>query len=310
MILQVILLIISIAMLYFGANFALEAAEKIGLSFGLSPLVIGLLIVGFGTSLPEFFVSHIAIMDGTPEIAFGNIIGSNVANLFLILAISGIMAPLYILRKEIRIQFILHLILTLIVFYLLMLPRLAPWGGGVLAVFFSFFIFDTFKQMLKQRQLSDEKNMSEAEKVHLKDYLFLLIGFILLYFGGDVLVGSGSKIAEFLGVSSYIISAIFIALGTSFPELITSIMACLKKKNTDIITGNIIGSNIFNIAFILGSISIYNIEITHDFKIEMIVLTVASIFLLALNLFKKNFGRISGIVFLSFYLFSIFNWTK
>ncbi|WP_081653375.1 sodium:calcium antiporter [Bacteriovorax sp. DB6_IX] len=151
MVLQVVLLALAIIMLYYGAEFALESAEKIGLALGLSPLVIGLLIVGFGTSLPEFFVSQLACLRGESPIALGNIVGSNIANLFLILGVSGVMVKLHVSRPEIKIQFILHLVLTGLLVFVLFQDRIYPWAAALFGSFFVFYLYDTFKQMLKQR---------------------------------------------------------------------------------------------------------------------------------------------------------------
>ena len=308
MVLQVILLALAIIMLYYGAEFALESAEKIGLALGLSPLVIGLLIVGFGTSLPEFFVSQLACLRCESPMAFGNVVRSNIANLFLILGISGTMVKLYVSREEIKIQLILHLILTSLLIFTLVQDRVYPWSAAMFGAFFAYYLYDTFKQMRKQRHTGHIEDAHEADKIHWKEYVFLVIGFALLYLGGELLVTSGSALAALAGVDSYVISAVFVAFGTSFPELVTAIMACKRGKNTDIITGNIIGSNIFNVAFVLGSLSFYDIPINKDFSIEISSLIFAAVFLLGLSIAKKNFGRISGIIFLICYALSVYNW--
>jgi len=310
MVLQVVLLALAIIMLYYGAEFALESAEKIGLALGLSPLVIGLLIVGFGTSLPEFFVSQLACLRGESPIALGNVVGSNIANLFLILGISGFMVKLHVSRAEIKIQFILHLILTGLLTFVLFQDRIYPWSAALFGAFFAFYLYDTFKQMLKQRHTGHMEDAHQADKIHPKEYVMLIIGFVLLYFGGELLVRSGSALATLAGVDSFVISAVFVAFGTSFPELVTAIMACKKGKNTDIITGNIIGSNIFNVAFVLGSLSFYDIPINKAFTTEVGLLIFASVFLLAIAYAKRNFGRISGIIFLACYAFAVFSWVK
>ncbi len=311
MILQIFLLTLAIVLLYYGAEFALESAEKIGLALGLSPLVIGLLIVGFGTSLPEFFVSQLACIRGDSEIALGNIVGSNIANLFLILGISGTMTSLYILRTEITIQFIFHIVLTGILIFFLKQESIDPWAALVFGGFFLVYLGDTVRVMIKKRgQIGHLDEAHKADEVHIKDYAILLLGFVLLYFGGELLVTSGSKVAIALGVSSYVVSAVFVAFGTSFPELVTAIMACRKGKNTDIITGNIIGSNIFNVAFVLGSLSFYDIKITSAFNTEIIALAFAALYLLFLVIIKKNFSRLSGVLFLSIYGYVIFHWVS
>lgn len=310
LLLQVAILILSIVALYFGAELALEGAEKIGIFFGLSPLVIGLILIGFGTSLPEFFVSQIACWNGEPGIALGNIIGSNIANLFLIMGISGVIAPLYILQDDIKRQLFIHLALTIlltgIVFYL----GVTPLTTLILFLFFSFFLWDIFNEMKKKRRLRqvDEDDAEEIEKLELFVFGKMIVGFVLLFFGGEYLVSSGSTLGKMWGVPAYVISAVFVAFGTSFPELVTALIAAVKGKNTDLITGNIIGSNIFNVAFVMGSIGFYEVKISQSFMIEMLALGFASLFLLFLVFFKKNFGRAGGLTFLSGYGYVVYYW--
>jgi cation:H+ antiporter len=313
MLLQVAILVLSIVALYFGAELALEGAEKIGIFFGLSPLVIGLLLIGFGTSLPEFFVSQIACLNGEPGMALGNIIGSNIANLFLIMGLSGVIAPLYILQEDIKRQVVIHIILTAILGGIVFYLGVRPITTVILFLFFSFFLWDIFNEMKKKRRLrqidkDDEDDTEDVEKLELFVFGKMVVGFVLLYFGGEYLVSSGSTLGKLWGVPAYVISAVFVAFGTSFPELVTALIACVKKKNTDLITGNIIGSNIFNVAFVMGSIGFYDINVKQNFMIEMIALGFASLFLLFLVLIKKNFGRFGGITFLSGYGYVVYYW--
>lgn len=308
MTLQVILLILSIVMLYYGAEFALESAEKIGLYLGMSPLVIGLLIVGFGTSLPEFFVSQLACFRGESPIALGNIIGSNIANLFLIMGSAAIFVPLHLARKEIKIQLYFHIVLTLILAVILYGSKLYWWGTGLLVSFFGVYLWNTFREMRKQRHLRTVSKEDLEHKMGPMLYLKLIIGFVLLYFGGDLLVSSGTKVGLMLGISTYVISAVFVAFGTSFPELVTAILACVKKKDTDLITGNIIGSNIFNVAFVLGSLGFYDIAIAQSYLLEISILIGAAVFLIVLAHFKRNLYKFSGLLFLGTYLAVVYQW--
>ncbi len=312
MLVQVVILILSIAALYFGAEFALDGAEKIGRFFGLSPLVIGLVLIGFGTSLPEFFVSQIACQNGEPGIALGNIIGSNIANLFLIMGLSGVIAPLYILQNEIKRQLLIHLALTILLAAIVLKLGITTLTTTMLLSFFIFFLWDTLNQMKKERRLRvvDEEDEEEVEKLELLLFGKLIAGFVLLYIGGDYLVSSGSSLGKLAGVPSYVISAVFVAFGTSFPELVTALIACWKKKNTDLITGNIIGSNIFNVAFVMGSIGFYDISIDQSFNVEMIALGFASLFLLGSVVVKKNFGKFGGFTFLSGYGLVVYYWVS
>lgn len=308
MTLQVVLLVFAIVMLYFGAEFALEAAEKIGLYLGMSPLVIGLLIVGFGTSLPEFFVSQLACYRGQSPIALGNIVGSNIANLFLIMGLTGFAVPLYMAGREIKIQLYFHIVLTGILSFLLFQERLYWWGTALLVGFFVVYLWDTFREMARQRKLKKASPDEVEHQITPIMFVKLLIGFVLLYFGGELLVSSGSKVGEMIGISTYVISAVFVAFGTSFPELVTALLACVKKKNTDLITGNIIGSNIFNVAFVLGSLGFYDVEINKDYTLEVAVLMFACIFLIALSKMKRSFYKLSGAVFFGSYIFVVYSW--
>lgn len=307
MLLQVLLLVISIIALYYGAEFALESAEKIGRFFGLSPLVIGLLIVGFGTSLPEFFVSQLASARGHSPMALGNIVGSNVANLFLILGVSGVMTRLYITSDAIKSQLLVHIVLTFILTITLFQTGLVWWTALMLLAFFVFYLWNTFREMKRDRHLREDEE-SEKEAIHLITIGLLVLGFALLYGGGELLVYSGTNLGELMGVSPYVISAVFVAFGTSFPELVTAILACVKKKNTDLITGNIIGSNIFNVSFVLMSLYPYQIKFDTTYKFELGLLIFASFFLAALSFLKKNFNKFSGVLFLSGYIGAVYYW--
>ena len=311
MVLQVVLLVLAIVMLYYGAEFALESAEKIGLALGLSPLVIGL-IVGFGTSLPEFFVSQLASYRGEPGIALGNIVGSNIANLFLILGISGLLGRLFISGKEILKQLKLHLVLTIILAVVLLQKEIYWWGSALLLGFMAFYLWDTFYSMKKERaHLANKEAPSHSDdQIGAKEIIHLFAGFALLYGGGELLVSSGTVLAVNFGISNYVISAIFVAFGTSFPELVTAIMTVKKGKNSDIITGNIIGSNIFNVAFVLGSLAYYKIEISENFIPELSSLLLAAIFLLIIAYAKRAFYRFAGILFLSCYIGMVLYWIR
>ena len=307
MLLQAILLIFSLAVLYWGAEISLNSAEKIGIKFGLSPLVVGLLIVALGTSLPEFFVSQLAAYRGHSEIALGNIIGSNVANLFLIMGLAGLLVPLRFNRSTLKSQCILHLVLTLLLTGVLFLQKLYWYASLTLALFFVYYVYQAFKQMKKGRE---KVEIPQDMNIKWTTYLGLVIGFGLLYAGGELLVNSGSKLGKLMNVSEYVLSAVIVAFGTSFPELITSLIACLKKKDVDIITGNVIGSNIFNVAFVMSSIGIYEVPINQTFYGEIIVLIFASIYLLGLALLKKSFAKYSGILFLMIYFAMVIFWIK
>jgi len=297
---QFLFLILSLAVLYFGAEFALSGAEKVGKYFGLSPLVIGLVIVGFGTSLPEFFVSQISCWTGHPELALGNIVGSNIANLFLIMGISGLLTELHISKSEIKEQMIWHLALTALLIFVLTRQDFSLLSAFLLGSFFVIYMGKTYRKMKKDK-ISEEPDPNR-EPLSAMVVGKLMLGFILLYVGGELLVKSGSELGRLLGIKEYVISAIFVAFGTSLPELITALIACWKKKDADLIAGNIIGSNIFNVAFVMASLGGYTITFDRAFSFEIAVLLGASLFLLGLSVMRKNFFRLSGGFFLVIYV--------
>ena len=296
---QSLLLVLSLVILYFGAEFALNGAEKVGTYFGLSPLVIGLVIVGFGTSLPELFVSQISCWDDHPEIALGNIVGSNIANLFLIMGISGLLTELHLSKPEMKEQMVWHLVLTLLLIFVLTRDTFSAFSAFFLAVFFFIYMGKTYRKMKKDK--ISEKVDPNRGRLPAMVIVKLILGFAFLYGGGELLVVSGSKLGRLLGIKEYVISAIFVAFGTSLPELITALIACWKKKDADLITGNIIGSNIFNVAFVLASLGGYTMVFDRTFNFEIMVLLGASLFLLLLAALKKNFFRFSGGAFLLVY---------
>lgn len=315
MLISSFIIIAAIIVLYFGAEFTLHASEVIGRRLGLSPLVIGMVLIGFGTSLPEFFVAHIAAAKGDSGLAMGSLIGSNIANLFLILGLSGLFASLGVHGKSLREHLFIHLILGFVLVYVLNQPVLSILVCIPLLILLIVYLYFIFQDMKREKIKNLEKKLAEHHLPEEKDNMAVLIvkmilGFIMLYIGGELLVKGGTDLGLRLGISSYIISSIFVAFGTSFPELVTAILAAVKKKDTDLIIGNIVGSNLFNCAFILGSLGFYNFQITQDFNTEMIALVVAPLFLVLLNLFKKNFYRVSSISFLIGYGYIVSYWLK
>ncbi len=308
MLIPILMLIAAILILYYGAEFSLEGSEKIGQKLGLSPLVIGMLLIGFGTSLPEFFVGHIAGAQDNVGIAVGSLVGSNIANMFLILGICGLFTRMELKNKTIRDQLVVHFILGLALWFVLTRDSLNVLTAMPLIAVCGAYLFLLYK---------DFKNEDESKLVTpMEDFKPALIifklfaGFGMLYLGGELLVKSGIELCQLLGVKEYIVSAIFIAFGTSFPELVTALLASIKKKETDLIIGNIVGSNLFNCAFILGSLGIYDFRFEDSFYIEIGALIFGATLLLLLSFFKRAFYRLSGFVFFLTYILVVYSWTK
>jgi cation:H+ antiporter len=300
MLLQVFYFTLSIIGLFFGAELSLEASEKVGKSWKLSPLLIGMFIVGFGTSLPEFFVSQLACFRGVPSMAIGNIIGSNIANIFLILGISSLFYSLGVEGKEINKQFYFHFVLALLMSGVLYLGEVNLITTAVMSSFMALYFYLNLSS-------SDTKEFEDITVGKL-EYLKILLGFTLLYASGELLVYSGSIIGKYWGISDFAISAIFVAFGTSFPELVTALVASYRKKDAEIIIGNVIGSNIFNGAFVLGSIGFYDFKLESSFQREIMSLIIISLIFLIFNKFKIRISKKISIFFLAVYGVFVYLW--
>lgn len=310
MIISVILIIASFAILYFGAELALAGSEKIGKALGLSPLAIGMLLVGMGTSLPELFVSHLACIDGEPSIAIGNIIGSNLANMFLVLGLAGLLMPITLNSDNTPFQLASHLVLGFITWGVFYPAKINYYSSLVLIGFFVFFLYSIYSY--KKKSISQEREDRETlpKSQIVTALLKIILGFVSLYYGGEVLVKAGTEICQLLKVPTYVLSVILVAFGTSFPELATSIVAALKKKDSDLIIGNIIGSNIFNVTFILGSLGVYDIKVEQNLDVELSVIILGSVLLLLLQRMNKRFFRVPSAFFIATYVALVVFWVK
>ncbi len=305
MLVPVLLLVLAIVVLFFGAEFSLDASEKVGKKIGLSPLAIGMLLVGFGTSLPEFFVGHIAGINGKMDIAIGSLVGSNIANMFLILGFCGLFVNMKLDNIKLRHQFIVHFVLGLLLVWVLSQSHLNIYTASPLILLAASYLLLLYKDLKDEKQVYDD-DLSDFNPI--KEVVKVFFGFGMLYLGGELLVKAGTDLCSILGISEYIVSAIFIAFGTSFPELVTSLLAAYKKKDTDLIIGNIIGSNLFNCALILGSLGIYDFRITANYNFELSFLIAGSFFFILLNLLKIQFNKIIGIFFLLGYGTIVSSW--
>ena len=297
MILQIFLFIVGIVLLIKGADWLVSGSSSIARKYGVSELVIGLTVVGFGTSMPEFIVNVIAsINGGTGEIVMGNIIGSNNFNLFVTLGIVGLITPLAVQGRTVRQEIPISLIA--IVLLLVLANDTLLWQGHnnvigrtdgiLLLVLFGAFMVYIFRSIKTDRDLNGET----VAPISTGQVIFLvIIGFAGLIIGGKLMVDNAIKIAETLNVSQQIIGLTIVAAGTSLPELATSIMAALRGKK-DLAVGNIIGSNIFNILFILGtSVLIRPVDYDLAFNLDGLILVFGTIFLLV-AMFTGKKGKV------------------
>ena len=319
MFLDILLFILGIVLIIVGANYLTEGASVLARRFGVSPLVVGLTIVAFGTSSPELVVSLVSALRGNSDIAIGNVVGSNIFNVLVIGGITALVAPITITRSTIRREMPLML-LACLVLSVMALDRVFSGVGevenvlsrseGIILLGF-FLIFLTYTFAIAKDKPSDPHVSSEPVKHY---PLWLLIIFIIgglasLIAGGELFVRSASSIARNLGMSEGFIGLTIVAAGTSLPELATSIAAALKKE-PEIAVGNIVGSNIFNVFFILGTTA--TVTPIHIGGVSTLDFTMMSFAALLLYVFAVLFGqrvikRMEGAVLvLCFVLYTVY----
>ncbi|MBT8188756.1 MAG: calcium/sodium antiporter [Croceitalea sp.] len=304
---QLLLLIIGLLLLIKGAGWLVDGASALAKRYHVSDLAIGLTVVAFGTSAPELVVNSIASFQNHQDIVFGNVIGSNNFNLFIILGIAGLITPLTVqsssVWKEIPLSFIAIIILFVLTNdYLYPESHVLSRFDGILLLF----LFSGFLYYVYKRLKTDEAEPEAIIKAYstFKIFTFISIGLLGLVFGGRLVVTNAVAMATSLGMSEKVIGLTIIAAGTSLPELATSVVAALKKNN-DIAVGNIIGSNIFNIFFILGVSSVIN-PIPYDtvFNIDLFILAGGTVFLFVAMFTgqRKKLDRWEALLLLGGYL--------
>ena len=298
---QILLFLLGLALIVFGADYLVEGASAVARRFGLSEFVIGLTIVGMGTSAPEMVVSFIGAIQGKADISVGNVIGSNIFNTLLILGITGLLLPMSITRDNRKKDIPMNILITLLLAALGLKQTLfgvgtdglSRWEGGLFLLLFVLYMWNSF------RSGRGEDSGEEAQARPLKLYwalLMILGGLAGLVFGGKLFVNSATQIARALGVSDKFIAITILAGGTSMPELATCVAAAVKKKG-QLALGNIIGSNLFNILLILGgSALIHPLSFADISWVDMGVLLVSALALWTSCLVgKKNvLDRLDG----------------
>ena len=287
-------------MLCFGGNWLVSGGVGIAKKFRISNLVIGMTIVAYGTSTPELAAS-IAAAGDHGAIILGNIVGSNIANVGMVIGVSAILIPVAIqksvLRKEIPIMLGVSLLLVL----LSIDGELSIYDGGLLLVGLGVFAFFTFRDALKQRTKVTDDSENTKNNIYLKSFGLIAIGIVVLYIGAILTVDNAVIIASEFGLSEKIIGLTVIAIGTSLPELITSIIA-IRKGHSDIGIGNIIGSNIYNVLMIMGvGAALGGVLITSDVYVDYAIMIIFSLSLL-IGLKTKIINRTIGVILATGYV--------
>lgn len=299
-----------------GADFLTDGASSIARKYKVSTLLIGLTIVSFGTSLPELVVSSVSAMKGSSDMAMGNVIGSNMFNTLAIVGVTALFCPIVckrdLLLRDIPVNVVVTCTLFVMVYYCCGIGTLTRMEGATLLIIFAIYLGFTIYISLKSAKHTDE-NISGKMMPMWKAILWIVMGLAALIFGGDWFVDGAAGIAAGLGVSESVIALTIVSAGTSFPELATSVIAA-RKGDTDMAMGNVVGSNIFNIMFILGVASVINpitaknIDIL-DFKILLfsILLLTAFCVMGKRHRISRWQGAILTICMIAYYAYLIYN---
>lgn len=298
MFLNFLLLLVGFAILIKGADFLVNGASSAAKKYGISNLAIGLTVVAFGTSMPELIVSLLSALDGKSDASFGNVLGSNNFNLLFILGVAGLIYPLVVQRNTVKYEVPLSLLAAGLLYVLVndvalrgssenILSRLDSF---ILLIFFVLFLGYIWRTMTKASEFVE----GEPIKIYTMPVSIgmTVLGIALLIGGGELVVDNAIDIAHYYGLSEKLIGLTILAAGTSLPELATSAVAAYKR-NTDIAIGNVVGSNIFNIFFILGTTGMvrpisFNTALNFDIKILSVATVVLMIFMFTLNTRKLD----------------------
>lgn len=313
MALDVALLVVGIGVLYFGAEWLVRGAARLAASFGISPIVVGLTVVSLGTSAPELVVCVVAALEGRPGLATGNVLGSNLANIGLILGVTSLITPLNVQQRVVRREMPIMVVITVGLYALMWDLQLGRVDGLILIgvlVAYLVFVFRSVQEEVPQ-VLEEYEEFMQAENarppLRIKDFLLVLLGSCGLVLGGYSIVEGAVGVGTSLGVSEVVIGLTVVAIGTSLPELATSVVAAIREE-ADIAVGNVIGSNIFNLAGILGvtstvaPIPIERAVLTH----ELVAVTLISLALFPLVRMDWRIRRWEGALLLMGYAGAVY----
>ena len=307
----IIALLLGLVLLFFGGESLVRGSVAIALKMRISTLVVGMTIVSFATSAPELFVSLQAVLDGSSDIAFGNVIGSNIANITLVLGVTALTFRVQISEQTITLNYPVLLLSSLVfggvLYYFNGIPQEVGFLFLFLLVVFSWVLISKSRRDILNAATDEDEILLEVSDDSLfKSLGFLLAGIVLLKFGADYLVDGTIAIAKKFEISERVIAVTVVAIGTSIPELATSIVAALKKED-NLAVGNLIGSNIFNILAVLGvtasikEINIIDAEIfTFDYMWMIAITLIVGLFIYTFS--KSQISRKEGIVLLLIYI--------
>ncbi len=300
---QVALLAVGFLLLVKGADWFVEGASKVAKMFGIPQLVIGLTIVAMGTSLPEAAVSVSAALKGSAEITIGNIVGSNIMNVLLILGITSVITPIAVQKSTVKYEIPFMIVISGILMGLGCMDNVVGLTDGVILwALMLCYLGYLFVMTKKGVILPEEENAEQDKDAPLwKILLLILIGGGMIVLGSDVAVDAATELAKIFGMSERLIGLTIVAFGTSLPELVTSATAAIKGK-ADIAVGNIVGSNIFNILFVVGTSALITpVAYAANFFTDSIICIATAVLLWVLVVGRKRLGRLGGACMLACY---------
>ncbi len=310
-----VILIIGFALLIKGADFFVEGSSKIARSLQVSPLLIGLTIVAFGTSSPEATVSIVAALEGNAGVAIGNVVGSNIFNITFVVGLTALINPLKVENETIRKEIPFTLLASTALLVLISDISLQALNGNfitrsdglIFLLFFAIFLYYIFEVARNDRNKGQQKNINNEPKNWGRNIIFTIGGLLAIIFGGDFVVDSATNIALSFGMSETLVGLTIVAVGTSLPELITSITAAIKKES-EIALGNIVGSNIFNILFVLGAASVISpLAVDPKLFIDVVLMIILTFVLLIFSRTNYRIGKIEGLLLaLAYILYMIY----
>lgn len=308
--LEYILLVIGFVLLIKGADYFVEGASNIAVKLNVSPLLVGLTIVALGTSSPEATVAILAALEGSPGVVLGNVIGSNIVNITVVIGLTALIAPLTVQSETVRKEIPFAMLAAIVL--MILMADVALQGAGaniinrgdgiIILLFFSVFLYYVFEMAMKNRSSTVEKVDADTGESWLKNILFTIGGLIAIIIGGEMVVSSATEIALSLGMSEALVGLTIVAIGTSLPEIMTSVTAALKGKG-DMAIGNVVGSNIFNIFFVTGTAStVAPIAAESKLFFDGWVMVGLTVLLLIFSRTHFKIGRREGAVLLLAYI--------
>jgi len=309
-----ILFLLSFVMLFLGGEFLVKSSVALALRMRISTLVVGMTVVSFATSSPELFVSIKSSLDGMTDITFGNVIGSNIANITLVLGITAMVFRINITKQTIKINFPVMFFTFILFGYVLYLFNEINQITGIifvsLLIIFTLFLIKRSREENKKLSEQEKEEYEKARKTPLfQSILYMIVGIVLLMYGSEFLVNGVEILATDFGISERVLSVSLVAIGTSLPELATSLVAAFRKES-NLAIGNLIGSNIFNVLAVLGITSIIHpIEMMNKSLFTDYLWMMISVIILALFIYvfsKKQVSRTEGFLLLVLYIVFMF----